>query len=169
MPRPLPQLAQIKPDTPLRLYVAAAVAYPDGSMTASGLRKEAGRGRLVIERVAGKDYTTLANIQQMREVCRVKPRDHGYSSAEVGPATGTPIGSFSTPSTAGTKKALAAALTIVEGLSGRSPPTLPASTSRRQRKPTNVIPLTSLSPTSSRSTPATKPRARRALRNAPRE
>jgi hypothetical protein len=28
-------------DTPLRLAVAAVLAYPDGSMTASGLRREA--------------------------------------------------------------------------------------------------------------------------------
>jgi len=40
-----------------------------GSMTASGLRKEAGRGRLAIERVAGKDYVTLAAIGKMRELC----------------------------------------------------------------------------------------------------
>jgi hypothetical protein len=38
---------KIGQDTPLRLSVAAAVAYPDGSMTASGLRREARRGRLV--------------------------------------------------------------------------------------------------------------------------
>ena len=49
----------IGPNAPLRLKIAAALAYPDGSMTASGLRREAGRGRLVIERTAGKDYTTL--------------------------------------------------------------------------------------------------------------
>ena len=47
-------------DRPLRLAVAAKVAFPDGSMRASGLRREAQRGRLVIERIAGKDYTTLA-------------------------------------------------------------------------------------------------------------
>jgi hypothetical protein len=41
-------------NTPLRLEIAAALAYPDGSMTASGLRREAGRGRLAIERVAGR-------------------------------------------------------------------------------------------------------------------
>ena len=46
----------IRPDTPLRLDVAAALAYPDGSMTASGLRREHKRGRLIIERTAGKDY-----------------------------------------------------------------------------------------------------------------
>src|SRR5690349_715012 len=54
-------------DCPLRLSIAAKVAFPDGSMTASGLRREAQRGRLVIERVAGKDYTTLAAIKDMRE------------------------------------------------------------------------------------------------------
>jgi hypothetical protein len=59
-----PDPAQVKPDTPLRLDVAAALAFPDGSMKASGLRKEAGRGRLVVERIAGKDYTTLANVER---------------------------------------------------------------------------------------------------------
>src|SRR3979490_2682000 len=67
----LPELEKVKPDTPLRLDVAAALAYPDGSMTASGLRKEAGRGRLAIERVAGKDHPTPAAIQDMRALCRV--------------------------------------------------------------------------------------------------
>jgi hypothetical protein len=70
----VPELDKVKPDTPLRLDIAATLAYPDGSMTASGLRKEAGRGRLVVERVAGKDYTTLASIQRMRELCRVNPK-----------------------------------------------------------------------------------------------
>jgi hypothetical protein len=64
----LPPRDDIKPDSPLRLDVAAALAYPDGSMTASGLRREAARGRLVIERTAGKDYTTLADIERMREL-----------------------------------------------------------------------------------------------------
>ena len=54
----LPSRDEIGPDTPLRLGVAAALAFPDGSMTASGLRREGARGRLVIERIAGKDYTT---------------------------------------------------------------------------------------------------------------
>jgi len=39
--RPLPE--QIKQDAPLRLSVAASVAFPDGSMTASGLRREGPR------------------------------------------------------------------------------------------------------------------------------
>jgi hypothetical protein len=74
MHKSLPSRESITSDTPLRLSVAAALAYPDGSMTASGLRREAKRGRLAIERTAGKDYTTLANIQRMRELCRVQAR-----------------------------------------------------------------------------------------------
>src|SRR6185437_4825357 len=64
-------LTHVGPNTPLRLGVAASLAFPDGSMSASGLRREATRGRLVIERIAGKDFTTLANIARMRELCRV--------------------------------------------------------------------------------------------------
>ncbi|PIT04497.1 excisionase [Bradyrhizobium nitroreducens] len=66
--------------TPLRLAVAAAVAFPDGSMTASGLRRENARGRLIIERIAGKDYTTLFYIERMRDLCRVKAKEPGSSS-----------------------------------------------------------------------------------------
>ena len=64
-------LDDIEPDTPIRLAVAARLAFPDGTMTASGLRREAQRGRLVIERIAGKDYTTLTHINRMRELCRL--------------------------------------------------------------------------------------------------
>jgi hypothetical protein len=77
----LPPRDEIEPDTPLRLGVAAALAFPDGSMTASGLRREGERGRLVIERIAGKDYTTLANIERMRELCRVEAKALDYGSA----------------------------------------------------------------------------------------
>lgn len=68
--------------TPLRLTVAAALAFPDGSMTASGLRREHERGRLVVERIAGKLYTTLADIERMRRLCREerKAPDSGYEN-----------------------------------------------------------------------------------------
>lgn len=61
-------------DTPLRLARAAAIAFPGGGMTAKGLRREAQRGRLVIERIAGKDYTTLRDIAEMRKLCRLAPK-----------------------------------------------------------------------------------------------
>ena len=54
----IPKRENIDPDTPLRLGIAAAVAFPDGSMTASGLRREGARGRLILERIAGKDRGT---------------------------------------------------------------------------------------------------------------
>jgi hypothetical protein len=65
-------------NTPLRLDAAAKIAFPDGGMTAAGLRREAKRGRLVIERVAGKDFTTLNHIERMREQCRVDQSRHDY-------------------------------------------------------------------------------------------
>ena len=82
MDKPPPSRDEIDLNTPLRLSVAAALAFPDGSLTASGLRREHARGRLVVERIAGKDYTTLANIARMRELCRVeaKVRDCGSES-----------------------------------------------------------------------------------------
>jgi hypothetical protein len=80
----IPSRSEISKDTPLRLDVAAALAYPDGSMTASGLRREAARGRLVTERVAGKDYTTLANIERMRELCRAGGEDRDSGSSRPG-------------------------------------------------------------------------------------
>src|SRR5262245_47631097 len=77
---PILTVETIGMDAPIRLSVAARLAFPDGSMTVSGLRKEAARGRLVIERIAGKDYCTLANIERMRQLCRVerKVSDCGF-------------------------------------------------------------------------------------------
>ena len=65
---------EVGSDTPLRLSVAASIAFPDGSLTAAGLRREAARGRLIVERIAGKDFTTLANIERMRELCGVQKK-----------------------------------------------------------------------------------------------
>jgi hypothetical protein len=64
---PLDQLP-VPEDAPLRLAEAAKIAFPDGSISASGLRREASKGRLTIERVAGKDFTTLQDIKRMREL-----------------------------------------------------------------------------------------------------
>jgi hypothetical protein len=77
----LPPTDQVTQDTPLRLGIAAKMAFPDGSMTAAGLRREAAKGKLVIERVAGKDFTTLANIERMRELCQLHPKELDFGSA----------------------------------------------------------------------------------------
>jgi hypothetical protein len=72
--------SEVKPDDPIRLSTAASLAFPDGSMISSGLRKEALRGRLVIERIAGKDFTTLAHIERMRELRRVLVKAQGSTN-----------------------------------------------------------------------------------------
>jgi|ERR1700722_5084592 hypothetical protein len=58
-------------NAPLRLARAAELVFPDGGMTASGLRKEAAKGRLTIYRIANKDFATLAAIEDMLAACRV--------------------------------------------------------------------------------------------------
>jgi hypothetical protein len=68
-------------DTALRSDDAAALAYLDRSMTASGLRREHNRGRLIIERTAGKNYTMLAYIERTRELCRAPPKESGSGCA----------------------------------------------------------------------------------------
>jgi len=145
----LPPRDQIADDAPLRLEIAAALAYPDGSMTASGLRNEARRGRLVVERTAGKDYTTLRNIEHMRGLCRVEAGARVSGCAE--PNTIAHGGSHTPQSgslkTVSTGKARDAALMIVEELRQHSPLTSPTSTSPK-RKPESVHQLTSRSPTS---------------------
>jgi len=69
----------IHPDHPLRLEDAIKYGFPYGGMTVSGLRREAARGRLIIERIANKDFTSLRNIEEMRKLCRVEVegRDSG--------------------------------------------------------------------------------------------
>ena len=136
----LPSREEIGPDTPLRLGVAAALAFPDGSMTASGLRRESARGRLVIERIAGKDYTTLT-IERMRDLCRVEVKDRDFGCARpntTGKVT-SPTTPFGISKTANTERARDAALMIVETLKKPSLTTSRASTSPKP-KPVSVPP-----------------------------
>jgi hypothetical protein len=117
-------------DEPIRLDVAAVLAFPDGSMTVSGLRREASRGRLTIERIAGKDYTTLRNIERMRLLCRVnqKERDCGSnppSALRTARSACAPHGSSATDRG---KSARAALEKTARTLNKGSPITSPANT-----------------------------------------
>jgi hypothetical protein len=67
-------------DAPLRLAVAAVTKFPDGSMTASGLRRERDRGRLATWMIAGKEYTTISAIEDMIKLCRVPANDRTSGS-----------------------------------------------------------------------------------------
>ncbi|MPZ39786.1 MAG: excisionase [Rhizobiales bacterium] len=68
---------EITRDTPLRLEDAIKIAFPSGGMTVSGLRRERDRNRLIVEKIAGKEFTTLAHIERMRELCRVEAKVPG--------------------------------------------------------------------------------------------
>jgi hypothetical protein len=68
----------IDDDTPLRLNEAAKIAFPRGGVTGATLRTAGKRGQLVIERVGGKDFTTLRYINKMREQCRVSRSDRDF-------------------------------------------------------------------------------------------
>jgi hypothetical protein len=133
---------RISADAPLRLALAAKIAFPDGSMTASGLRREVAKGRLTIDRVASKDYTCLREIEKMRTQCRIQPRapDCGSGQPE---GKKKPSGSSETGSD---KSALAAALMTAKRLSKSSAPISPANTARPASAA--VIPLPSRSQTS---------------------
>lgn len=75
----------IGPDTPLRLRDAAKIAFPFGGMTLAGLRSEKRRRNLTVETIAGKDFTTLRAIDEMRARCRAKAEDHISTSPKLAP------------------------------------------------------------------------------------
>jgi hypothetical protein len=134
--RPAILFENVSPTTPLRLSVAAALAFPDGSMSPSGLRREAARGRLEIERIAGKDYTTLAAIEHMRQLCRVEVKERGSGSAQLEEIAGgeSPIQPSGSSATGSISKAWAAAETILSELSECSPPISPENSSKRRKR-----------------------------------
>jgi len=82
----------IHSDTPLRLADAVEIAFPSGGMTVSGLRREIARGRLEAELIAGKHFVTLAAIQQMRQLCRVRVDSSGADRATCSRAAGSDRG-----------------------------------------------------------------------------
>ncbi|MDL2409947.1 excisionase [Rhizobium calliandrae] len=125
---PTPANDNIQPDDPVRLAEIIPVAFPHGGMTVSGLRREAGRGRLVIMRIAGKDFTTLRSIEEMKQACRVPANQPGYGSAP-GAKTVLPSGSFSTTESS---SAQAAVRMIIAELKGPSPNTSPANSLQRR-------------------------------------
>ena len=118
-------LSAIGPDTPLRLELAAQLAYPDGSMTKSGLRREIARGHLECERTAGKQYVTLADIQRMRARCRENQKVP--ASIFVNEVVARPSTSSSMEKT---RSALAAAEMVAQTLKRPLPTTSAENTSR---------------------------------------
>jgi hypothetical protein len=139
----VPEVEAIAESTPLRLDVAAKLAFPDGSMTASGLRRENRRGRLVIERVAGKDYTTLAYIDAMREQCSIAAKGLACTSDARERTRQASTGPYGSSETAAINTAQAALHTILQGPKRPSLGISPANTPEPQDKSATVIPMKS--------------------------
>jgi hypothetical protein len=130
-------------DTPLRLEQAVKLAFPFGGMTVSGLRRERDRGTLATEKIAGKEFTTLRNVEEMRVKCRaqLKGPDYGSnlkSATTRGGSSGKPPGSSETERR---RSARAALEQNAKALSKHLLNTLPRNTPSRETA--DVIPLRS--------------------------
>lgn len=98
----------------IRLTEAAEIV----GVSVGSLRKERDKGRLVIWRVAGKDWTSLEEIERMFDQCQNKKKAQGSGSSQHTPtstATNTKL-SGSSETSADTQRALDAALATVRGL-----------------------------------------------------
>jgi hypothetical protein len=142
----LPSSDEVGRDTPLRLGIAASLAFPDASMTASGLRREAARGRLIIERIAGRDYVTLAAIERMREKCRLAP-DHTSISDARDLTTREATRQSGSSKTEAISEARAALRTMLKVPNECSRSISPANTPEPPDKPATVIQMKSPSQT----------------------
>jgi hypothetical protein len=112
--------ADVAPDTPLRLEVAAKLGFPDGTISINSLRREIAAGRLEVSKIAGKHFVTLRALGEMRERCRVIPKVPALSSKQQSMTSGAG-GSETEAGLSGTdkgKSALAAAQKTVRALSG---------------------------------------------------
>lgn len=138
------RLADITPDTPLRLSVAAELAFPGGNIKATTLRRNAQNGLLAIERIGGKDFVTLAAIAEMRKRCQLAPKAPAYGSAHLEPATIVPKEPSGSSATESISRARDAVLATMQRLKGGSPHTSHQSTRRNAE---NVTLLKSRSPT----------------------
>jgi hypothetical protein len=133
----------IGPDTPLRLEEALKRAFPAGGITVAGLRKEIGRGRLDVEVIAGKQFTTLRAIEKMRELCRVQKEQDSGSNQKNGKTASSSVSQRGSSETKRAKSALAALQSNAKKLSANLPNTSAANT--RSQPPATVIPLKSSS------------------------
>jgi len=124
-PKRVPSPDTITTTTPLRLDIAAQIAFPDGSIGVSGLRREIERGNLRVEQIAGKTFTTLANIEDMRKKCAIPTKGRESSSENHGGRENPTDGSSSTamPAAVASSARQAHLRQVAQGLrnSGRTP------------------------------------------------
>jgi hypothetical protein len=120
-------------DPAISLATAAALVFPDGTVTETSLRTEYRAGRLRCFKVAGKLLTTETAVREMLTQCHAAPKAPACISAKLAQAT-RQSGLSETDSA---KLAQAAAKGIAAGLKKRSQRTSPPSTTR----PSNVTTL----------------------------
>lgn len=125
----------IDPNAPIRLADIIPIAFPMGGMTVNGLRKEAGRGHLAILRMAGKDFTTLADIEEMKKICREQSSQRASGFAQPTKTVRQPGSSLIPESSI----ALDAARATAQRLRGNLQNTSPAN-SRKSRKASTGMP-----------------------------
>lgn len=102
-------------DTPLLLAKAVAIAFPGGSLKPSTLMTEHRRGNLALEKVGGRWFVTLRDIQEMRKKCRVVVNRPDFGSGNEPVAR-----PYTSSSTEAERSARAAALMRAERLKKRS-------------------------------------------------
>jgi hypothetical protein len=137
----LKNASEVTQTTPLRLEVAARIAFPDGSMSVGALRRLIKAGQLTVEVIAGKQYLTLQAIEEMRTKCRVTAKDH-KSGSENTTTADRQSGASATGSTASEKQRVQAS--VLARLSKRETvrsPTTSSSNKKTPRQKAAVIPI----------------------------
>jgi hypothetical protein len=85
MNRPAPFRQADVDRAPMRLLDAARAVMGDSAPSAAWLRKQAAEGRLVIWRIAGKDYTTEQAVREMLDQCALKGQGSGFGQLTTKP------------------------------------------------------------------------------------
>lgn len=136
-------MTALAPDTPLRLAEAAKIAFPDGSIGVRQLRTERDKGKLSTFMIAGREFTTLADIAEMIERCRAKPgrRDCGGDQPSRPAPGGAAVPESGSSSIAADSAAQDAARARIAKLRRPSPTTSRKAT--RRRRTARVVPLSS--------------------------
>jgi hypothetical protein len=109
------------PDRNAPRWIRLTEAGEPYGLSAAALRAEARKGHLVIYRLRGKDWTTVADVQEMFERSRVPRTDPVSGSIR----RGTTESQSGPPEMPDVKLALAAARAIILRRKQSSPPTLP--------------------------------------------
>jgi hypothetical protein len=106
--------ASVTPTDWITLDTAAALAFPDGTVSVNVLRAQRDKGRLDTWRLGRREYTTLEAVNRMKQQCHAEPRQP--ASGSVNEKVGLPC---SSSSIVDGKSAQAAALASVKRLKKR--------------------------------------------------